>query len=189
MNPIAEEMMSYYGLCEYVEDSLLHYGMPRRSGRYPWGSGDNPYQHAVDFIGRVEEKRKRGFTYVDDDGKLWTGDNAIAKSMGMTSTEFRTELGICKNERRAYNVATAKALKKDGLGVSEIARQMSQRLGKPINESTVRNWFNEDAEKNMNIAESKADFIKEQVDKKGVVEIGAGVDKQLGIPPEMMKKV
>lgn len=58
MNPIAEEMMSYYGLCDYVEDSLLHYGMPRRSGRYPWGSGDNPYQHAVDFIGRVEEKGK-----------------------------------------------------------------------------------------------------------------------------------
>ena len=189
MNPIAEEMMSYYGLCDYVEDSLLHYGMPRRSGRYPWGSGDNPYQHAVDFIGRVEEKRKNGFTYVDDDGKLWTGDNAIAKSMGMTSTEFRTELGICKNERRAYNVATAKALKKDGLGASEIARQMSQRLGKHINESTVRNWFDEDAEKNMNIAKSKADFIKEQVDKKGVVEIGAGVDKQLGITPEMMKKV
>ena len=51
MNPIAEEMMSYYGLCEYVEDSLLHYGMPRRSGRYPFGSGDNPYQHAK--IGRA----------------------------------------------------------------------------------------------------------------------------------------
>lgn len=93
------------------------------------------------------KKKKNGFTYVDDDGKLWTGDNAIAKSMGMTSTEFRTELGICKNERRAYNVATAKALQKDGLGVSEIARQMSQRLGKNINESTVRSWFNEDAEK------------------------------------------
>ena len=27
MNPIVEEM-------------LMHYGMPRRSGRYPWGSGD-----------------------------------------------------------------------------------------------------------------------------------------------------
>lgn len=191
MNPIAEEMMSYYDSENSVvaENILMHYGMPRRSGRYPWGSGENPYQHAIDFIGRVEEKRKNGFTYVDDDGKLWTGDNAIAKSMGMTSTEFRTELGICKNERRAYNVATAKALKKDGLGVSEIARQMSQRLGKNINESTVRSWFNEDAEKNMNIAKSKADFIKEQVDKKGVVEIGAGVDKQLGITPEMMKKV
>lgn len=37
MNPVAE-------------DILMHYGMPRRSGRYPWGSGDNPYQHEDDFL-------------------------------------------------------------------------------------------------------------------------------------------
>lgn len=29
----------------YFEDNyLMHYGMPRRSGRYPWGSGKEPYQ-------------------------------------------------------------------------------------------------------------------------------------------------
>ena len=43
----------------YVEnpplDELMHYGMPRRSGRYPYGSGKDPYQHSIDFIGRVEE--------------------------------------------------------------------------------------------------------------------------------------
>ena len=27
---------------QVAEDILMHYGMPRRSGRYPWGSGDNP---------------------------------------------------------------------------------------------------------------------------------------------------
>ena len=27
-----------------MTDELFHYGMPRRSGRYPWGSGKNPYQ-------------------------------------------------------------------------------------------------------------------------------------------------
>lgn len=30
-----------------VEDILMHYGMPRRSGRYPYGSGENPYQHTL----------------------------------------------------------------------------------------------------------------------------------------------
>lgn len=31
----------------YIKTSneLYHYGMPRRSGRYPYGSGDRPYQH------------------------------------------------------------------------------------------------------------------------------------------------
>ena len=189
MNPIAEEIMSYYGIAESMEDSLEHYGMPRRSGRYPWGSGENPYQHAVDFIGRVEQMRKDGFSYVDEDGKVWTGDTGIAKSMGLTSTEFRTELGICKNERRSYNVSTAKSLKEDGLGETEIARRMSERLGTTINESTVRSWLNKDSENRMNTAKEKAQYIKDQIDKKGIVEIGAGVDRQLGISPEMMKQV
>ena len=29
-----------------LEDGIIkHYGTPRHSGRYPWGSGENPYQH------------------------------------------------------------------------------------------------------------------------------------------------
>ena len=31
-------------------NELMHYGMPRRSGRYPWGSGKDPYQHCTDFL-------------------------------------------------------------------------------------------------------------------------------------------
>ena len=41
-----------------VEDILMHYGMPRRSGRYPYGSGENPYQHSGDFLSRVQEFKK-----------------------------------------------------------------------------------------------------------------------------------
>lgn len=26
---------------------LEHYGTKRRSGRYKWGSGENPYQHEL----------------------------------------------------------------------------------------------------------------------------------------------
>ena len=36
-----------------TDDILMHYGMPRRSGRYPWGSGDNPYQHSGDFLSKM----------------------------------------------------------------------------------------------------------------------------------------
>lgn len=61
MNPIAEEIRSYYGSGN-DENFLEHYGMPRRSGRYPWGSGDNPYQRSIDFLGRIEELKKNGWT-------------------------------------------------------------------------------------------------------------------------------
>ena len=43
MNKIAEEILSYYGVAERIEsDTLEHYGIKRRSGRYPYGSGDDP---------------------------------------------------------------------------------------------------------------------------------------------------
>ena len=44
---------------------LAHYGVKRRSGRYPWGSGENPYQHGADFLARVEELRADGEDYID----------------------------------------------------------------------------------------------------------------------------
>ena len=71
------------------EDILMHYGVTRRSGRYPWGSGDSPFQRSGDFLSRVEELRKQKFSFTDENGKTWTGDNAIAKSMGLNSGEFR----------------------------------------------------------------------------------------------------
>ena len=62
MNPVAEEILSYLGTAEKDDDELTHYGMPRRSGRYPWGSGEDPYQHGRDFLGRIEELKKNGWT-------------------------------------------------------------------------------------------------------------------------------
>ena len=45
---------------ELSDDILLHYGVKQRSGRYPWGSGDDPYQHSGGFLSRVEELTKTG---------------------------------------------------------------------------------------------------------------------------------
>ena len=45
-----------------TDNELMHYGMPRRSGRYPWGSGKDPYQRTGDFLGRIDELKKQGWT-------------------------------------------------------------------------------------------------------------------------------
>ncbi len=100
MNPIAEEI-------------LMHYGMPRRSGRYPWGSGDNPYQHSGDFLSRIEELKNQGLS-----------ETEIAKSMGLTTTQYRTQKSLAKDERRALEVATAKGLREKGYSLNEIAEKM-----------------------------------------------------------------
>ena len=185
MNSVAEEIESYLGSASMTDEEYLeHYGMPRRSGRYPWGSGDEPYQHSRDFLGRVEEMRKAGFTYTDPEtGKKYTGDNAIAKSMGYSSTDFRTVYAIAKDERRADQVATAKRLKeKEGMNTSEIGRKMG------INESTVRSLLNSESEYRMKQARETANFLKKRLDesKNGMLDVGVGVDRELNISKEKL---
>lgn len=181
MNPVAEEIRSYIGISDDSE-SLEHYGMPRRSGRYPYGSGEDPYQHSKDFLGRVEEMRKNGFTYTDDKGKTWKGDTAIAKSMGLSSTQFRAEIGIATDTRRMYDVAKAKALKEKGLGNTAIGREMG------ISESTVRSLLDPYSETRMKQAKEAAAFIKQQVDERGMIDVGVGVERELNISAEKLEQ-
>lgn len=188
MNPVAEEILSYLGSATSLnEDSLKHYGMPRRSGRYPWGSGEDPYQHSRDFLGRVDELRKSGFTYTDEDGKTYSGDTAIAKSMGLSTTQFRTELGLAKDERRMYQVETAKRLRdKEGMGATEIGRKMG------IPESTVRSLLDANSEERMKKARETADFLKarskECAADGGMIDVGAGVELELNISREKLNQ-
>ena len=188
MNPVAEEMLSYLGSAESMdEDSLMHYGIKRRSGRYPWGSGEDPYQHGRDFLGRVDEMRKNNFTYTDEKGKTWTGDSAIAKSMGLSTTQFRTELGLAKDERRMLQVETAKRLRdKEGMGPSAIGKEMG------LNESTVRSLLNENSESRMNKAKETAEFLKARMKEVsadgGMIDIGSGAERELGISREKLNQ-
>lgn len=157
-----------------AEDILMHYGMPKRSGRYPWGSGDDPYQRGgKDFLARVEELKKSGWSETPEN---------IQKEFGLTTSQYRTEKALAKNERRALNVATAKSLKEDGLGESEIGRRMG------VNESTVRSWLNEESETRMNQAKKTSDFIKKQIDEKGFIDVGSGVERELGISRERLNQ-
>ena len=157
-----------------AEDILMHYGIPRRSGRYPWGSGDDPYQRGgKDFLARVEELKKSGWSETPEN---------IQKEFGLTTSQYRTEKALAKNERRALNVATAKSLKEDGLGESEIGRRMG------VNESTVRSWLNEESETRMNQAKKTSDFIKKQIDEKGFIDVGSGVERELGISRERLNQ-
>ena len=181
MNPVAEEIRSYIGASN-DPSTLAHYGMPRRSGRYPWGSGEDPYQHSQDFLGRVDEMRKAGFTWTDENGKVWKGDTAIAKSLGLSSTQFRAEIGICNDTRRMYQVSQAKALKEKGLGNTAIGREMG------ISESTVRSLLDPLAESRMKAAKNAAEFIKKQIDEKGMVDVGVGVERELNISAEKLEQ-
>lgn len=147
------------------EDVLAHYGVKRRSGRYPWGSGENPYQRSGDFMSRADTLKKQGLS-----------EKEIAKGMGFESTtDYRYAYSIAKNERRKLQVDTAKSLREDGLGASEIGRKMG------LPESTVRSLLNTDSEARMTMAERTADTLKKEIKEKGYLDVGAGVERELGV--------
>ena len=173
MNIIAEEIRTVMD-----DDELMHYGMPRRSGRYPWGSGDDPYQHNNDFYNRVQEMKKNGMSEHD-----------IAASLGIvndkgepSSTLLRRDMTIAKEERRIYQVETAKRLRdKEGMGPTAIGKEMG------LNESTVRSLLDSGSEAKMYQSRETADFIRKMIDEKGMIDVGTGVEKELGISKEMLE--
>lgn len=171
MDPIAEEI-------------LMHYGTPRHSGRYPWGSGDNPYQHSGDFLSRIDELRRQNFTYIDpDSGKTYKGESAIARYMGMSTTQLRAYKSIANAERRSELVSRAKRLRDEGYSPTQIAKEMGYK-----NESSIRNLLNEDAERRMNEARGTADILIKNIKEKGMIDIGAGVERELGVSKERMQQ-
>lgn len=162
MNQVVEEM----------KDILMHYGTPRHSGRYPWGSGENPYQRNGDFLSRVDELKGQGLS-----------DTEIAKAMGLTTTQFRTQRSLAKDERRALEVERAKALQSDGYNPSEIARMMGYN-----SESSIRSLLNSDSEARMNQARVTAENLKRQVDEHGMIAISAGTERYLGVSREKLEE-
>lgn len=163
---------------------LMHYGMPRRSGRYPWGSGEDSYQHSGDFLSRVYELREQNFQYTDDKGKKYTGDTAIAKSMGLTSTQFRTQLSLAKDERRALLTETAERLRyKEGLTLTEVAEKMGFK-----NDSSVRSLLNQSSKIRMEQAKNTAEILKKEIEEKGMLDVGKGVEYELGVSREKMEQ-
>lgn len=170
MNPVAE-------------DILMHYGMPRRSGRYPWGSGDNPYQHEDDFLSRVDQMRAEKFEFTDKNGKTWTGDTAIAKSMDLSTNQFRVRVAFANQERRAHEVARAKALRAEGKSYTEIAREMGYN-----SDSSIRALLNEDTSAKMSVAKNTADLIRKEIQERGMIDVGRGAEAELGVSREKFEQ-
>ena len=148
---------------------LMHYGMPRRSGRYPWGSGKDPYQHgSSDFLSRVEDMKKQGFKETAEDIKKYFGEK-------MTLDEYRQEKTWANYQRKMDMLDRIKSLQEDGLNTSEIGR----RLG--VNESTIRGMLDEDFQHNLQEAEKCAEFLYDQLQEKGMIDVGPGVEQELNI--------
>lgn len=146
--------------------TLMHYGTPMHSGRYPWGSGEQPFQHqGSEFLRSVDSYKSKGMTEKD-----------IAKEMGLSTTQYRSKLAWANEAQKNAITESIQSMKKDG----KSNREISKRLG--ISEGTVRNYQKTPKQKvEAKQISTTADELKKGVEKTGYLDVGTGVERQLGI--------
>ena len=147
-----------------MSDELKHYGMPRRSGRYPWGSGQDGYQRAISWRAHVKKLQEQGLS-----------DLEIANHEGIKTSQLRARMSLSKNEQWHTDSNRAMALKDKGYSNVEIGRIMNR------NESSIRNLLNPVLQERAAITVTTANMLKENADKYRYIDIGTGIESNVGV--------
>lgn len=156
------------------DEYLAHYGIKRRSGRYPWGSGKNTLQRSKTYLDVIKQHEREGMT-----------ESQIAKAYHRDDAPFsvadlRALKSIAVNEVKRNEIAQAQKLRDKGMGPSAIARRMSTPE-KTYSESTIRSLLEPGREDRLNILHQTADMLKRQVEEKKFIDVGSSVEMDLPI--------
>lgn len=146
------------------EDYLAHYGTLHKSGRYPWGSGGPENQRNRSFLDTIDDLKSKGLT-----------DKEIYQGLGMTSTEYRARKSIAKHDKRQADIDQATRLKEKGLSDTAIGERMGR------NESSIRALLDPATKEKNDILYNVANVLKEQVGTNELIDVGSGVEHQLGV--------
>lgn len=141
-----------------------HEGNTPHSGRYPWGSGENPKQRPGNFLERIQQMESQGMSEKD-----------IAEGLGMSIRELRARKSLATNEARELRRAEVNRLA--ALGYSNV--RIGKELG--LNESTVRSLRDVSISDRKAMTKHTADLLRKEVEAKGYIDVGFGVAEGLGI--------
>lgn len=150
-------------------DSLLHYGVKRKSGRYPWGSGEDARQgeSGYAFLKEYDSLKAKGLK-----------ETEIAEKMGMNTTQLRTAKTWANKEHREAIRKQVGILEETGMSNTA----MAEKLG--VSEATIRNYRKgasvADKAQKMQL-DQVAEAVKKGVDQTGYLDVGVGVERQLGV--------
>lgn len=158
-------------------DELYHYGkahegMIPHSGRYPWGSGDDPFQGQYHSLREaVRGEKAKGRT-----------EKEIADILNVTVKELRQDQSIERYEQRTELRARIIKMKDHGYSQNAIAKE----LGLP--EATVRSYLDPVLAERTEVLKQTSDFLKSEVEANaekygtaGYLDIGPGTENQLQI--------
>jgi hypothetical protein len=146
------------------EEHLAHIGVIRRSGRYPWGSGQPESTRNRDFIQQNKMLRNSGYS-----------EKQRADSFGMTVKELRAQVSTAKSQQQEATYHEVRRLREKGVSFTEIGRQMGK------NESSIRAIYSRGEKDNKDAIQTTASMLRKEVAEKKYVDVGLGVEHQLAI--------
>ncbi len=172
-----------------MEDELYHIGTPHdgvipHSGRFPYGSGVNAFQHPKDFYTYVKSLEKQGLK--PEEIRKLCGDPETGRPL--SKDEMQHQLSYSKRMKREYERDMDQKLIDKGIdNRSERARIMSEKLGYNMTESMVRNLESGPTVTKDQRAKATYEALKAEVDEKGMLDVGRGVPTMMGITEDRLK--
>lgn len=155
---------------------IEHYGIKRRSGRYPWGSGEDPYQSDRQMVSYFNNMRKSGMT-----------DKQIADILSddktrVTVEDIRQWKSTAKYNIKVAEVAQAERLKAKRMSNVAIARQMGK------DESYIRSLLSDKTKRDLEAREALNNMLKDEVKKHRFVDVGSGTELFIGVNSTRLKQ-
>jgi len=152
---------------------LQHEGVLERSGRFPWGSGENPYQRLNDgspLRVKVKELKKIGLK-----------EKEIAEAFGVSINTLRARISNESAAEKEQMFNRVYKLREHGYRTSEISRKLQ------IPEATVRGWLKTPEKEKENINKTISNILSDKLKEKEYIDVGVGVESQLGVSRTRLK--
>lgn len=167
------------------DDELYHQGVGHEdgghSGRYPWGSGDTPYQRNKDFMAYRAEWKAKGLSDTDIVREIRNWQTAHGLTPNFSTTEYRAFISMSGAQQRAEEQRHVTKLREHGYSIEKI----SQMTG--LTETTVRNRLDESLQQKNDLAMSTANVLRDNVKAKKFIDIGPGVELEMNITSTKLK--
>lgn len=127
------------------DNYLEHYGIPRRSGRYPWGSGSRPFQGdspVAKSSGKTKTSGKSGKTGLFKKGKTKTesSEEDISK---ISSEDLQKKINRIQLEKQYRDLTTKpKTVSKGRQILDSILESSSKNIGTQLATYLMGNMVN-----------------------------------------------
>lgn len=127
------------------DNYLEHYGIPRRSGRYPWGSGSRPFQGdspAAKSSGKTKTSGKSGKTGLFKKGKTKTESSSEDISK-ISNEDLQKKINRIQLEKQYRDLTTKpKTVSKGRQILNSILESSSKNIGTQLATYLMGNMVN-----------------------------------------------